>query len=240
MSRTDDHRSLGGSAGHQVGEAERPIPRDKFDIGGRDSRAARIQPTPNVGRWSGRARPIGTQHRTPSLAQRGPRAPPPWPCHRWSGRCPRCRRIAPRGAASGVGARRSESGIRGRWIGSGRAKCARRVGRSGLRGSRLTVAKAIEDLERLFEPIDTLGRFRKFQAETVVLLGIPAGPDPQDQASAADVIDGGRLLRQQRRMTEGVAAHQHAETNARCQGRERRERRPCLEDGAVAGVGQSA
>ena len=51
----------------------------------------------------------------------------------------------------------------------------------------------------------------KPDAVSPMLVGVPAGTDPEDQAAAADVVDGDRLLEQEGRVAERVARDQRAD-----------------------------
>lgn len=52
------------------------------------------------------------------------------------------------------------------------------------------------------------------QPERLVLRLVPSCADAQDQAPAADFVGGRRHLRQDRRIAEGIAQHQHADLHA--------------------------
>ena len=96
-----------------------------------------------------------------------------------------------------------------------------------------------DDLDRLLEPVDALRCRRQLDAVAAMLVLVPPGPDPQRQAPAADVVDGDRLLEQDRGMAERVARHEHTQADARRPRRDRREQGPRLEAavvGAAVGV----
>ena len=67
---------------------------------------------------------------------------------------------------------------------------------------------------------------------------IPTGPDPQLQPATRDVIDGHRLLGEQRRVAKGVAAHQDADARFLGLQRQRRQQRPTFEKGASGRLGR--
>ena len=86
-----------------------------------------------------------------------------------------------------------------------------------------------DDLERLAELRDArLGR-RIVEAERVVLLAEPARAQAELEPPAAHVIDGGRDLRGERRMPEGVAGDELRQPHAARRHRHRGERREAVE-----------
>jgi hypothetical protein len=77
-----------------------------------------------------------------------------------------------------------------------------------------------DDGERLLEPLDPMV---EGVAEGPVFGFVPAGPQAEDQASATDLVDRCRLLRQHGRVVERGAGHQRAQLHAlghRGQGRQ--------------------
>ena len=99
---------------------------------------------------------------------------------------------------------------------------------AALEGRPLLRHQQADDLDRLLEPVDPLRGRRQVDAVAAVLVLVPAGPDPEDQPPAADVVDGDRLLQQDRRMAERVARHEDAQADARRPRGDRRQQRPRL------------
>ena len=95
-------------------------------------------------------------------------------------------------------------------------------------GRPLLAHQQADDLDGLLEPVDPLRSRRQVDAVAAVLVLVPPGADPEDQSPAADVVDGDRLLEQDRGMPERVARHEHAQADARRLRRDRREQGPCL------------
>src|SRR5581483_3340456 len=90
--------------------------------------------------------------------------------------------------------------------------------------------EAANERDRLGKPVDACRR-AGFPVETVsrVLPLEPAAPEPEHEASAADVIERDCLLRDESRITQADRAHEQTD---RCPLRRRsdgRERRPRLE-----------
>ena len=90
----------------------------------------------------------------------------------------------------------------------------------------LVPQQEIEHLHRLAEPVDPLGIVRVLDPEHRVLELDPAGAEPDLEPAVADVVDGRRLLGEQRRVAEGVATDQHADPGPTRDHRQRREQRP--------------
>src|SRR6185437_12208830 len=99
---------------------------------------------------------------------------------------------------------------------------------SGVAG-KILPQQQVDQLDRLAEAPDQLGRLRKVDPERPMLRYVPPRADAELQAATADVIDRRRLFREQRGMAEGVAADQHADANSRGHRRQRAEQRPALE-----------
>ena len=125
------------------------------------------------------------------------------------------------------------SGIRGRWIGARLELRLVQLVEAATERDRASGLQPVEDLERLLEPVDAFGRRRQRDAVPAVLVLVPAGPEPEDQPPAADVVDGDRLLEEHSRMAERVARDEHAEADARRPRSERCEQRPRLVTGVL-------
>ena len=82
---------------------------------------------------------------------------------------------------------------------------------SALVGRPLGAHQRVEDLDRLLEPVDPLGRWRQLEPVAPVLVGVPAGTDAEDEPAGAHVVDRDGLLGEEGRVTERVARDQHAE-----------------------------
>ena len=67
-------------------------------------------------------------------------------------------------------------------------------------------------------------RFER-QADGVVLLAVPAGADPDVEATLAQDVERGHVLRQHGRVTQVVVEHERADPQGRGGGRDRRHRR---------------
>ena len=89
--------------------------------------------------------------------------------------------------------------------------------------------QCVDQHDRFLEAPDQLRGLRKGHAEPLVLGLVPAGADPQLQPAPRDVIDRHRLLGEQRRVAEGVAAHQDADARFLGLQRQRRQQRPAFE-----------
>src|SRR5581483_774396 len=85
------------------------------------------------------------------------------------------------------------------------------------------------DLDALFESVEALARGRIRQAVRAVLGVVPAGAHAQDEPPAAQVVDGQRHAREQRRMAEGDRTDEWPEPHARRLGGGQRERYPALQ-----------
>ena len=68
-----------------------------------------------------------------------------------------------------------------------------------------------EDLDRLLEAVDALGRRRQVDAVAAVLVGVPAGAQAEDQPAATHVVDRHGLLGEDRGMPERVARDENPE-----------------------------
>jgi len=84
-----------------------------------------------------------------------------------------------------------------------------------------------EDLHGLFE---TARAMIEGQPERLVLRLVPARADAQDQAPVAHLVEGGGHLREDRRITEGIAEHQGADLHPVCRFRQRGQHGPALPD----------
>jgi hypothetical protein len=88
-------------------------------------------------------------------------------------------------------------------------------------------------LQRLVEAVGPFLVGIKWDAVGAMLELEPTGTDSEVQAPVAHVIDGGRHLRQHRRVAVGVAGHQRADAELRRLRGERAEQRPTFEAGTV-------
>ena len=110
------------------------------------------------------------------------------------------------------------TGLGGR--GSGRAG-------SGCRRTRILLAPlAGDDLELLLQHRHPLGHGRERKPVDLVLELVPAGAQPQLNAAAGDVVDGGGRVRHQRGMPERHRRHHRAQPDPRGARGQRRQRRP--------------
>ncbi len=82
-----------------------------------------------------------------------------------------------------------------------------------------------DDRERLLEPVDAVV---VRVAEGAELRLVPARAQAEDEPPAADLVDRGGLLGQQRGVVEVRAGDQWPELDAGRRGRDRRQQRPCL------------
>ncbi len=112
---------------------------------------------------------------------------------------------------------------------------ARRSRRPSIGGAVLLLQTA-ERLERIGHEVDALADRRERHAERGVLAVIPGRPEPQDQASARHVIDGGRLLGEDRDRPVRDPGHICADLDAGDVARKRAEQRPRLEGRAFLTV----
>ena len=99
------------------------------------------------------------------------------------------------------------------------------LGEAAVHADALAGQQPVHDLERLGEArhAAVVG-----QAERAELALVPAGAEAEHEAAAADVIDGGRHLRQQAGAVEGRAGHQRAERDPFGRRGKRRQHRPDL------------
>src|SRR5439155_25192241 len=72
----------------------------------------------------------------------------------------------------------------------------------------LVAQEEIEDFHRFLEAVHPLPGWREVDAEGRVLGLIPAGAEAHVEATIGDVVHSDCFSGEQRRMTEGVAAHQ--------------------------------
>ena len=96
-------------------------------------------------------------------------------------------------------------------------------------GRPVVALEAVDDLDGLLESVDPLAGRREPDAVAPMLVGVPAGSEPEDQPPTADVVHGHRLLEQHRRVAERVARDEHTEPDPARPRRDCREQRPGLE-----------
>ena len=98
------------------------------------------------------------------------------------------------------------------WIGRrGQPKAVGPVARARV-GHLLAVQQRTDDLEGLLQPVQPLPEAApELDPEGRVLADVPAAAQPQDGPTAADVVDGGDRLGDERRVAERVGAHEQAE-----------------------------
>ena len=85
--------------------------------------------------------------------------------------------------------------------------------------------EAADDRERLLETIDAMVERVAIGAELGL---VPARPEAQHEAPAAQLVDRGGLLGEQRRVVEVRAGDERPELDPRRRGRDRRQQRPGL------------
>ncbi len=73
--------------------------------------------------------------------------------------------------------------------------------------------QAVEDRQLVLEQIRAFLDRREGQAQLPVLVVVPAGPDPDFDATAAHLVHGRHDLRQDARMAERDRRHEHAQTD---------------------------
>ena len=91
-----------------------------------------------------------------------------------------------------------------------------------------------DDRERLLEAVDAVV---EREAEGAKLGLVPAGAEPEHEATAADLVDRGGLLGQQRRVVEVRARHERPELDPGGDGGDGAHQRPCLPRPARIAVG---
>ncbi len=69
----------------------------------------------------------------------------------------------------------------------------------------------VDHLYRLIEAIESLLDAGKLDPVGLVLMGEPAGPDPQIEPAVGDDVERRRHVGQHRRVPVGVAGHHHPE-----------------------------
>ena len=86
-----------------------------------------------------------------------------------------------------------------------------------------------DDLELPLEHGHPLRKVREVEAERLVLLHVPPGPEPELDSPSGDVVDGERVFRQHRRMPERDRRDERSEPDALGSGRQSGERRPGIQ-----------
>ncbi len=82
-------------------------------------------------------------------------------------------------------------------------------------GDLLATQQRTDDLERLLQPVKTLPEAgAEVDPEGRVLPHVPGAAQAHDRAAATDVVDGGDRLGGERRVAEGVGAHEQAELHS--------------------------
>ena len=93
----------------------------------------------------------------------------------------------------------------------------------------LLAEEAVPHLAGLLEAGQQLAGPREVDAVLLVLVDLPAGADAEQHAPVADVVDGGRPVRDDGGVPVGVAEHERAEADALGRGGERGQRAGALE-----------
>jgi hypothetical protein len=95
--------------------------------------------------------------------------------------------------------------------------------------------------DRALEAVEPLPERREGNPELLVLARVPAGPEPEDEASAGDVVEHRGCLREDGRVTERVRGHRDADPQARdtaCECGEQGHRLEACSPMLAVGVGE--